>query len=245
MKLKNACLALTILSYVSMAHGQVTGSGTEHTIPVWTGTTTLGNSPIVSAGGNVGIGTKSLDAKLDVVTTSTTAPAISGSANATSGSAVGVVGSSANSSAGVAGINTATGGTGIYAAADGTGVGAYSTTTTGEGNGLFAQASSPRAVAIRGQNNATTGGAAIWGVASSAGGPAGLFTNTASGNVLVGQVGATSAAVNVFRVDGTGKGYFDGGTQTGGADFAESVAVAKQFTQLEPGDLLIVDTQTS
>jgi hypothetical protein len=43
-------------------------------------------------------------------------------------------------------------------------------------------------------------------------------------------------------VDSTGKGFFDGGTQTGGADFAESVAVAKEFAQHEPGDLLIIDS---
>jgi trimeric autotransporter adhesin len=90
--------------------------------------------------------------------------------------------------------------------------------------------------------NATTGGKVIWGVASSANGLAGLFLNTAAGNILIGQVGPVSSPSNVFRVDGTGKGFFDGGTQTGGADFAEAVAVAKEFAQHEPGDLLIVDT---
>lgn len=45
----------------------------------------------------------------------------------------------------------------------------------------------------------------------------------------------------MFRVDGTGKGYFDGGTHTGGVDFAESVAVAKEFAQHEPCDLLIMN----
>jgi trimeric autotransporter adhesin len=243
MKLKNACGALAILFCVSTVCAQVTGSGKDHTVPIWTGTTTLADSPIVSAGGNVAIGTDSLDAKLNVVTTSTTASAITGTASATTGTASGIFGSTASSDAvGVGGVSTATGGTGIYGSADGTGVSAYSTTTTGEGNGLYAQASSPAAVAIRGQNNATTGGTAIWGVASSSSGVAGLFLNTASGNVLIGQVGSTSSPSNVFRVDGTGKGYFDGGTQTGGADFAESVAVARDFTQREPGDLLIVDT---
>jgi hypothetical protein len=42
-------------------------------------------------------------------------------------------------------------------------------------------------------------------------------------------------------VDNTGKGFFDGGTQTGGADFAESVAVRGQRSLYEPGDLLVID----
>jgi len=100
MKLKNACFALAILSCVSVAQAQVTGSGTKNDIPVWTGTTTLGNSVISQSAGNVGIGTKKPDAKLDVVTTSTTAPAITGSANATSGTAAGFLGSTASSASG-------------------------------------------------------------------------------------------------------------------------------------------------
>jgi hypothetical protein len=53
-------------------------------------------------------------------------------------------------------------------------------------------------------------------------------------------VGAVNG-VHKFRVDGAGKGYFDGGTQTGGADFAESVAVARDSVRHTPGDLLAVD----
>ena len=46
----------------------------------------------------------------------------------------------------------------------------------------------------------------------------------------------------MFRVDDTGKGFFDGGTQTGGADFAESVAIAASANRYGPGDLLALDT---
>jgi hypothetical protein len=45
--------------------------------------------------------------------------------------------------------------------------------------------------------------------------------------------------VDVFRVDDTGKGFFDGGTQTGGADFAE--AVRGERLAYQPGDVLVVD----
>jgi hypothetical protein len=96
MKLKNAGFALAILFCVSMTYAQVTGSGTDHTIPIWSGTTTLGDSPIVSDKGRVGVGTKNLDAQLTVVTTSTTVPAVLGISSATSGSTGGVVGTAAS-----------------------------------------------------------------------------------------------------------------------------------------------------
>ena len=69
-----------------------------------------------------------------------------------------------------------------------------------------------------------------------------LLRAQTGGNIIIGQFGSSSSVANVFRVDSTGKGFFDGGTQTGGADFAESVAVARESIQHEPGDLLIVDT---
>ena len=43
------------------------------------------------------------------------------------------------------------------------------------------------------------------------------------------------------RIDSTGKGFFDGGTQTGGADFAESFAVRGDKRNYEPGDVLAID----
>jgi hypothetical protein len=61
----------------------------------------------------------------------------------------------------------------------------------------------------------------------------------AAPNLVVGQVNGT----NVFRIDNTGAGYFDGGTQTGGADFAESVAVRGKRSQYEPGDLMEIDPE--
>ena len=63
--------------------------------------------------------------------------------------------------------------------------------------------------------------------------------------MLWNQAGVGSAATDVFRVDDTGKGFFDGGTQTGGADFAESVAVSKGPVPYEPGDLLVLDVSAN
>ncbi len=41
------------------------------------------------------------------------------------------------------------------------------------------------------------------------------------------------------RVDSNGKGFFDGGTQTGGADYAESIHAVNR-AQLHPGDVLSI-----
>jgi hypothetical protein len=43
------------------------------------------------------------------------------------------------------------------------------------------------------------------------------------------------------KIDSTGTGFFDGGTQTTGADFAESVSVAGDKSNYEPGDVLMID----
>jgi hypothetical protein len=46
------------------------------------------------------------------------------------------------------------------------------------------------------------------------------------------------------KIDSTGTGFFDGGTQTTGADFAESVSVAGPRSKYEPGDVLMIDADS-
>ncbi len=285
MKLKNDGFALAILFCASllcastfcgsMAHAQVTGSGTKDAIPLWTGTTTLGRSKMAQVDGNLGINTKTPGAQLDVESSSTTAPAIIGSSFATTGSGSGVLGlSSSPAGTAVAGLATASTGTAIggffqTSSSTGTALLGIATATTGSAIGIFGQTSTPGSDAILGSQLATTGfgggvkgltasesgGAGVDGEATATtGGASGFFGSTKSpngivalfraqtgGDLIIGQFGSSSP-VKVFRVDSTGKGFFDGGTQTGGADFAESVAVAKEFARHEPGDLLIVDT---
>jgi hypothetical protein len=58
-----------------------------------------------------------------------------------------------------------------------------------------------------------------------------------SGDIFTGRSGGT----NQVRIDKTGKGFFNGGTQSGGADVAEAFEVEKGLVNdYEPGDVLTV-----
>lgn len=93
--------------------------------------------------------------------------------------------------------------------------------------------------AILGRAAGLTGdGIGVKGETFSPDGVAGAFENTAGGNILVG----IASGANQFRVDGTGKVFANGGYQTGGADFAESMAVAGDPTRYSAGDLLVIDS---
>jgi len=86
---------------------------------------------------------------------------------------------------------------------------------------------------------ATGSSVGIFGQAYSSNGTAGLFANVAGGNILLGGIGQPE--VTVFRVDGTGRVFADGGFQASGADFAESMAVAGDRTKYVAGDVLVID----
>jgi hypothetical protein len=58
----------------------------------------------------------------------------------------------------------------------------------------------------------------------------------ASGNTAVFQANGA----NVARIDHTGRGFFNGGTQIGGADVAELFEVAGIRNSYEPGDVLVI-----
>jgi hypothetical protein len=95
---------------------------------------------------------------------------------------------------------------------------------------------------VRGLAVSTAGaGVAVFGVASSPDGQGAIFVNEAAGTILDGRVGPAGTATKVFRVDGTGKVFADGGFQPGGADFAESMAVAGDRSKYGAGDLLVID----
>ena len=66
--MKRSILATLVMSsfLVSTGRAQVGGSGTPNTIPQFTTSTTIGDSPMIQFGGNIGIGTTFPTAKLTV-----------------------------------------------------------------------------------------------------------------------------------------------------------------------------------
>jgi hypothetical protein len=94
---------------------------------------------------------------------------------------------------------------------------------------------------VRGIAGATSGNSnGVQGLALSANGAAGHFINSAFGTILLGSAGPSAAPV--FRVDGKGSVFADGGFRPFGADFAEAMVVSGQRSRYEPGDLLALDT---
>jgi len=176
---------------------------------------------------------------------------------ADSGNAIGVFGVSGQST-------TGTGVWGEAEASTGDAVGVYGRSFSTQGTGVFGQAvsSAGDAVGVYGRSDSTTG-VGVWGNGTPASGStygvygtissnssaasAGVFdSKSATANILLARVGGDPsngvAGTNVFRVDGNGKGFFNGGTQTGGADFAESVDVLGERNSYEPGDVMMIDS---
>ena len=197
-------------------------------IPVWDGINLIGDSVI----------TQNSDGSLSI-NVALTGAAVLANNSATSGNTNGLFGNVGSPDGnGVLGQNYATWGfavgvTGITYSPAGAGLNGFSASTSG---GIGVIGSSPASgTGVIGQNQ-VCGPSSCTKVA----GTAGAFVTGAGGTILVGQVGDQNQ--NGFRVDDTGKGFFDGGTQTGGADFAESVAIAAGANRYGPGDLLALDT---
>ena len=137
----------------------------------------------------------------------------------------------------------------VYVSNLGQGNGIYTESATG--NGLTAITNSAFSAAIWGFNN--NGGVGIYGV-THAGPEAGLkgATTFDGGTALEAELAgsATTGNLAVFKVSGTnvarinhnGRGFFNGGTQTSGADIAEAFDVTGNVNEYEAGDVLIIST---
>ena len=68
----------------------------------------------------------------------------------------------------------------------------------------------------------------------------GVVVNASGGNLYLGMTHGS----HKFRVDTNGAVYADGGLNSSGADFAESVAVRGKRSQYEPGDVLEIDQKS-
>lgn len=111
----------------------------------------------------------------------------------------------------------------------------YASATTGITFGVQGISNSASGVGVLGSSS----NSGVIGITTT--GSAGVFTTGPGGNILLGNVAGASGWSAQFRVDSDGRGFFNGGTYVGGADFAESVAVAAGPERYEPGDLLVVD----
>lgn len=132
-------------------------------------------------------------------------------------------------------------GNGITANAGGSGDGVEST-VDGTGNAIYGWVP-----------NFGTGKAGRFANFNNANGqPVVHITSTGTGSTLLvnhqGPSGSIatyqSASTNVARIDKTGKGFFNGGTQNSGADLAEAFDVEGNTSEYEPGDILVISTDT-
>lgn len=159
--------------------------------------------------------------------------------------------------AGIYGISSGTGGyAGLFHASNPAGNGpALIAIADGNGNGITANASNS------GDGVETTAdgtGSAIYAWIPNFGtGRAARFVNynTANTNAaLTVETHSTGSiaifrsgnpgAVNVARIGNDGRGYFNGGTQSSGADVAEIFDVVGNSSEYEPGDILVISTDS-
>lgn len=244
--MKRICNLLVMFSLAALgANAQtVIGSGTTGFIPQFTGPSTVGNSNIFqSSNGNIGIGSTFPPVPLYVYSTNPVGPpgyspiAVWFESTADNASAVWAVSSSP-----VGGIAV----NGNAQGAQGNGVlGNYLSSTGGGGGGVVGLTNSADygfSYATAGRVQAHTGSAvALFGDTNSPDGWPAYLVNRGRGNIMVGVVGQ-NADVPVFRVDGTGRVFADGGFRPNGADFAESMAVTGERSEYSPGDLLVIDS---
>ncbi len=66
MKYRISSLAVTVFALLLPMAAQVGGTGTTNRVPLWTGSSTLGNSALFQSGGNLGLGNTTPVAILDV-----------------------------------------------------------------------------------------------------------------------------------------------------------------------------------
>ena len=124
---------------------------------------------------------------------------------------------------------------------------------TGGGEAIVGRNISSTSGAVVGRNDGTYAG--VHGIAGVSNGIGVLaeanVDGTLNSNALVASVvgsGNGNPAVfkangaNVARIDKTGKGFFNGGTQNSGADIAEAFDVTGDLKEYEAGDVLVIST---
>ena len=224
-------------SYATGKAGRFENFNTSNTSDVITAKT-IGNGTVINA-------------KVDLTTG--TSPAVKGEVNSIFANF---------GTAGVYGLSSGTGGyAGLFYSSNSSGNGpAILALTDGNGNGITANAGGSGdgvEATVDGSGNAVYGWVPNFGV-----GRAGRFANFNSSNnqptvhvttngtgntLLVNHTGSSgniavwqSASSNVSRIDKSGRGYFNGGTQASGADIAEAFDVEGSISTFEIGDVLVI-----
>ncbi|MFZ4522501.1 MAG: hypothetical protein ACOYNC_12400 [Bacteroidales bacterium] len=141
---------------------------------------------------------------------------------------------------GVVGITTGSG-YGVKGTAGTTGAGVYGTTNpaTASGRAAFFEVTSLTNTydAVKVVNAGLAGTLALNNTNVNNSVTMVRVTKSGYGDYIVFEDGA---GVNQIRFSDAGKGYFNGGTQTGGADMAEVFDVTGEVESYEPGDVLII-----
>jgi len=188
---------------------------------------------------------------------------VQGENTASTGAGIGVYGTTQSSAgAGVSGFASASGGNATAVGVDGTsaaglGFGVRGTCTGQSGAGVSGQSSASGGIGVY-ANSSSANGTGVLAISGGTGlqvngGTTGASISAAAAGVIVTTTAAanSSNAIAVFqqngtnkaRIDTNGKGYFNGGTATSGADFAESVVTARPAKEYEPGDVMIIDVK--
>lgn len=234
------------------------GHGTAGTIPRFVAPYKLADSDIIqSSTGNIGIGTSAPLFPLHIFSNNTVPPPgqsspitlfveTPASVNTGSCSGCAIIGIEGLASTATPGANVI-GVQGVTFSPSGIGVlGNHPVVDGGGGGGVLGltNATNGFAYAIRGDALGTTGSAvAVFGSSFSPAGSTAYFVNRAMGDIIHGAVSQNLGPdTTVFRVDGTGRVFADGGFQPSGADFAESMDVKGDRAEYVAGDLLVIDT---
>lgn len=241
--------AQNVPAHSSTPEGTNSGGGRRGYLAKFAGPHQINDSNIIqSSTGNIGVGTIAPIFPVHVYGTNNVAPAgqccpitsfVENSAFADGTTVIALEGLASAGTGSVQGVN------GTTFSPQGIGVFGSNNASTGNGGGgvigITNSADFGFSFATRGSASASTGSAvAFFGETFSPDGTAGYFLNRAGGNIIVGHVGQNDDQ-SVFRVDGTGRVFADGGFQPNGADFAESMGIAGDRGQYSAGDLLAID----
>ncbi len=109
---------------------------------------------------------------------------------------------------------------------------------TGGDGGVYAEGNAQLSPAVWAKNS--SGAGVLIENSSTGSGNATLYLvqGNSGGDFVVGA--SSYLGARYWRVDRTGRGFFNNGTQTGGADFAEQIAVEGEEADYQVGDVLVI-----